>query len=1568
MRHVHRSGPVLLRNLRSMLPLLCLVLAGGCFTSVASAQANFTGVLNTVVPLQSGPNLTTFRTSAIDAKGNLYVVEEISQGPGPETYAIVEYSPQGGSFSAPTTLVTGSSNQIFGGTAIDASGDIYYTDIFNNAVLELTPNGSGGYNSPVTLAIALTYPQSIAVDASGDLYIASYGGGVYEEILSGATYTQAQVWGGTGNGSAGSVAVDGAGNVYVAQPNSHQFLVFVNQGGGTYTQTTVPVSGYQYSAFPTDAVVDSAGDVFVSDDQGTLIEEVNNGSFTYTQTFLATNIQAPRSLVVDGNGNLFLAEGSQIQEFEPSSINFGSQPVAAAHGTSTDTIALPFSITAGQTVGSVKILTTGIAGEDFTDAGSSTCTAQTYSSATSCVVNVNFTPLAPGLRQGAVVVADGAGNTLVTVPVYGTGTGPLPVYAPAAIATLQGGYQYPQGTAVDSAGNIYVTDEYAGSNYTGAIYKIAPGGAQTVVTSAVSYPTGIAIDGAGNLYVGSGYPGGVFKITPSGTQTQLAPFNSYNPVQIAIDGQGNLYVATGYQSSLFKYSPSGQITQLGSGLTAPFGVAVDLAGNVDVADCINNAVYQITPSGATNTLVNGLDNCPGTLAIDPAGNLYIGELYGGSILEYSTSGMLTTAVPGYFVPYGLALDGGGNLYIADAYNDNLFEEKQATAPSLAFTPTDKGSTSNSGPQIVTLTNAGNAALNFSSIAYPTDFPEDSADSTDCSVSAPLASSASCTFTVDFKPVETNPAALSETVTATTNYLPQPAQTIPVSGVELYMNTVATPTFSLPAGTYPAERGVTITDATPNTTIFYTVDGSTPTTASALYQGPVPVYTFETLQAIAIKAGMNNSAVASANYVIGTAAIDNGSSGFSTSSYTLNGGATILGNGALQLTSGSGGPGNVSAWYNTPVNVQNFRTEFTFQQLNASGDGMTFAIQSNGTGALGGGGGGLGYGGIPNSVALKFDLYDNAGEGPNSTGVFTGGANPYTPATDLTPSGVNLHSGDIMDAVVVYDGTNLTLTLTDTVTNAVFTGAFPVNIPSAVGGNTAYVGFTGGQGGASSVQNVLTWTYDVQAGTPTAPPVFVPGSFSGNNPTTVTITDTMPGATFYYTVNGTTPTVVSPLYTGPLTIGNSITLKAIAVAPGYSPSSVASATYTLTASNPVISLASGTYVGPQTVTLTSASTGVNLYYTTNGATPNVNSTRYTGPITVSSSETLAVIAVGTGYTSSSVVTATYYITPPPSAPAFSPAGGNYNNAVPITLSDTGSNATFYYTLDGSTPTTSSTKYSGPIPMRNGQTIQAIASVPGYSGVSPVGSATYTITAATPVANVSGGTYTGPQTVTLTTATTGGYIAYTTNGSTPTASTSIYNGPITISSSETLKFVALATGYTASPVITQTFYIGQAPATPTLSISGGVYNNNQTVSISESAPGATIYYTLNGTTPTASSFKYTAPLAVNNSVTLNAVAISPGYSPSGVATATYTLTAATPVVSLAPGTYTGPQTVTITTASTNANLFYTTNNTLPTTSSTKYTGPITVSASETLRVIAVATGYTNSPIVAETYTIQ
>ncbi len=193
-----------------------------------------------------------------------------------------------------------------------------------------------------------------------------------------------------------------------------------------------------------------------------------------------------------------------------------------------------------------------------------------------------------------------------------------------------------------------------------------------------------------------------------------------------------------------------------------------------------------------------------------------------------------------------------------------------------------------------------------------------------------------------------------------------------------------------------------------------------------------------------------------------------------SSMQFNGAAGLSGT-ALQLTNGGENEAG-SVFYKTPVNVQSFTTDFTFELSNPSADGLTFTIQNVGPTALGYSGGGLGYGGIGKSVAVKFDLYNNVGEGADSTGIYIDGAMPAVPSVNLSGTGINLHSGDPMSVHMTYDGTYLTVTLTDDATLAMWSDDAAVNIPSAVGGTTAYVGFTGGTGGLTANQKVTSWTY------------------------------------------------------------------------------------------------------------------------------------------------------------------------------------------------------------------------------------------------------------------------------------------------------------------------------------------------------------------------------------------------------------------------------------------------------------------------------------------------------------
>ena len=165
---------------------------------------------------------------------------------------------------------------------------------------------------------------------------------------------------------------------------------------------------------------------------------------------------------------------------------------------------------------------------------------------------------------------------------------------------------------------------------------------------------------------------------------------------------------------------------------------------------------------------------------------------------------------------------------------------------------------------------------------------------------------------------------------------------------------------------------------------------------------------------------------------------------------------------------------------------------------------------------------------------------------------------------------------------------------------------------------------------------------------------------------------------------------------------------------------------------------------------------------------------------------------------------------------------------------------------------------------------------------------------PVISPAGGSYESSVTVTIACATEGATIHYTLDGTTPTEASAKYSAALTLTESATLKAIAVKEGnYTASQVVSASYTITQpAPvqvATPVISPAGGEYESSVTVSIACATEGATIHYTLDGTTPTTASAKYSAALTLTESATLKAVAVKEGnYTASQVASATYTIT--------------------------------------------------------------------------------
>lgn len=161
------------------------------------------------------------------------------------------------------------------------------------------------------------------------------------------------------------------------------------------------------------------------------------------------------------------------------------------------------------------------------------------------------------------------------------------------------------------------------------------------------------------------------------------------------------------------------------------------------------------------------------------------------------------------------------------------------------------------------------------------------------------------------------------------------------------------------------------------------------------------------------------------------------------------------------------------------------------------------------------------------------------------------------------------------------------------------------------------------------------------------------------------------------------------------------------------------------------------------------------------------------------------------------------------------------------------------------------------------------------------------------------------------------------------------------------------------------------TPTFSVASGSYASILDISITCSTTDATIYYTTDGTDPTMLSSQYSGPIEVGKSLTLKSIAVKKRYANSGVARADYTITfprAESPTFSLAEGTYSDVMDVEITCLTTDADIYYTLDGTIPSPASFKYSGVILIGSSSNLKAVAVKNRYLQSAVASAMYTIN
>ncbi len=569
------------------------------------------------------------------------------------------------------------------GVAVDAAGNLYIADQQNNRIRKVSNgvistvagNGTpdfGGDNGPATSA-QLSFPDGVAVDSAGNLYIAD-GGVRIREVSNGVITTVAgngvHGYGGD-NGPATSaqvvttgVAVDSTGNLYIADLYNSRIrkvskgVITTVAGNGVYGYSgdNGPATSAQLGE-PFGVAVDAAGNLYIADTLNARVRQVSNGVITtvaggvnvVSDSGPATGAQLaePKGVAVDAAGNLYIADYDRIRK-----------------------------------VSSGMIATVAGGGNVVSDNGPATGAqlAQPYGAAVDSAGNLYIADLGNRLirkvSNGVVTTVAGGGSVLGD-------------NGPATGAQLT----WPGGVAVDAADNLYIAEQGSSrirkvSN--GVIATVAGdgtwgyGGDNGPATSAqLSGPWGVAVDSAGNLYIADTRNNRIRKVsngvittvagngTPgfSGDNGPASNAQLNGPSGVAVDAAGNLYIADSGNYRIRKVSNGVIATVAGSGVTSPAGgggfsgdygpatsarlnnpsgVAVDSAGNLYIADTGNDRIRVLIPSGQVSSpsiaaVTNAASNLPGASA---PGEIVV--LYGSGI----GPAQLVKAAPGSDGSYG----------------------------------------------------------------------------------------------------------------------------------------------------------------------------------------------------------------------------------------------------------------------------------------------------------------------------------------------------------------------------------------------------------------------------------------------------------------------------------------------------------------------------------------------------------------------------------------------------------------------------------------------------------------------------------------------------------------------------------------------------------------------------------------------------------------------------------------------------------------------------------------------------------------------------------------------------
>ncbi len=675
---------------------------------------------------------------AVDASGNVYIADLFN-------HQIRKISPTG----IVTTLAgstvgfangTGATAQFNDprGIAIDGSGNVYVADNQNHRIRKITPAGvvttlagsSQGYTDDIGTAAQFHSPTEVAVDKSGNVYVADNGNHRIRKITAAGVVTTL-----AGSGVAGfaegtgiaaqfnqpfGITVDGAGNVYVADRLNHRIRKITSAGvvttlaGSTLGFADGTGTAAQFSS-PFGLDIDSFGNIYVADFNNKRIRKVSPAGVVTTVAGTGSSglvngvgsiaqFNFPAGVSVDASNNVYVADYSnnsvrkieqkQVLTGTPTSTDVGNHNVVLeANDGNGGTVQQSFTISvntkptvSSSTATAIKATKATLNGNVSSGGGTAITErgfvyALSSDDSTPTVAEVNGTTVIKVVVSGTT----GAFNKAITGLTV-SGTYSFAAYAINSVGTTESSvatFTTINTPPTFTSSAITAVDE--GDTY---IYTITTNDvdADNLTITAPTKPSWLNLTTA---------PGGdVTTVAGTGsagsTDGNGSAASFYSPTGVAVDGSGNVYVADAFNHRIRKIAPNGDVTTIaGSGIigsmdgngtsasfNSPWGIAVDDSGNVYVADTGNHSIRKITPNGDVTT-------------------------FAGSGSLGNTDGNGTSA--SFKSPTGLAIDGSGNFYVVDAFNHNI---RKITPNGDVTTIAGSGSPGN--------TDGNGTAANFSS--------------------------------------------------------------------------------------------------------------------------------------------------------------------------------------------------------------------------------------------------------------------------------------------------------------------------------------------------------------------------------------------------------------------------------------------------------------------------------------------------------------------------------------------------------------------------------------------------------------------------------------------------------------------------------------------------------------------------------------------------------------------------------------------------------------------------------------------------------------------------------------